>query len=224
MSRFDFTKLRTRFITAIILAPIALFAIYSGGWLFWILVAVFFGLAQYELYWLMRKIEGLPMLYPAVFVYLCVCFAAFLMVGSGRNAEALVLMVMVIASDVGAYFFGKLIGGPKMAKRISPNKTWAGLVGAVLCPALVLFCYESFAHWNHESLHWGILLTYLIFGGIIGLSGQAGDILVSLLKRMAKVKDTGTLLPGHGGALDRIDSLMLASVAFIALEYVLYNV
>lgn len=94
------------------------------------------------------------------------------------------------------------IGGPKMAPAISPNKTWAGLGGAVAAGILALWGLSAVTVF-HIPLHFMIF-----FGAVIALSGQAGDLLVSFLKRKAGVKDTGTLIPGHGGLLDRIDLRM----------------
>jgi len=224
LSRFDLKKLRTRFITAIIVAPISLFAIYAGGWLFWILIAGFFIVSQKEWFDLARKLTQRTVVYPLGILYLCLCFGAFFLIGNDKNAQALLLLVMVIASDVGAYFFGKILGGPKMAKSVSPNKTWAGLIGAMLCPALIMAGFDMAFMAEQHALQLFYVVIYFFAGALVGLCGQMGDILVSLMKRKAAVKDTGTILPGHGGVLDRIDSLLLASLAFYVIEYVLRHV
>ena len=187
--------------------------------MFWILLGVFFVISHKEWFDLSKKLKGRAALYPLGAVYLCVCFWAFFLIGNDRNIQALLLLVMVIASDVGAYFFGKVIGGPKLAKTISPNKTWAGMAGAMLCPALVMMGFDAVLMLEVHAFDPYYLAIYFIFGAVIGASGQIGDIVVSYMKRKAQVKDTGTILPGHGGILDRIDSLLLASLAFIVLEY-----
>ena len=221
LSRFDLKKLRTRFITAIIVAPISLFAIYAGGWLFWILITGFFIVSQKEWLDLAKRLPQRNVLYPLGILYLCICFGAFFLIGNDKNAQALLLLVMVIASDVGAYFFGKILGGPKMAKSVSPNKTWAGLIGAMLCPAIIMAGFDMVFMAEHHGFQIFYVVIYFFAGALVGLSGQMGDILVSLMKRKASVKDTGTILPGHGGVLDRIDSLLLASLAFYVIEYIL---
>lgn len=114
-------------------------------------------------------------------------------------ALALWTVAIVSATDIGAYFAGRAIGGPKLAPRISPNKTWAGLIGGVVAAAVI-----------------GALLAMLFslppllgaLGGGLAVLAQLGDLFESWLKRRAGVKDSGTWLPGHGGALDRLDGLV----------------
>jgi len=224
LSRFNLTKLKTRFVTAMIVAPASLFVIYAGGWMLWVLLAGVFIVAQKEWFDLAKKLKARRVLYPLGGLYICLCFGAFFLIGNDRNMQALLLLVMVISSDVGAYFFGKFIGGPKMAKTISPNKTWAGFGGAMLCPALAMLVFDLFVTSSGANMTSSMASSFYIihslaFGAMIGASGQVGDILVSYMKRLAHVKDTGTILPGHGGVLDRIDALLLASVMFILLEY-----
>lgn len=224
LGNIDPGKLKTRVLTAAIIAPISFIMVYYGGWPLLLIMAAFFVLAQWEWFWLAKKLKHFFLVYPLGVIYLCFCFYCFHIIGEERSFAAVLLLLLVIVSDVGAYFSGKIIGGPKMAKKISPNKTWAGLGGAMLTPAIVLILAELlFLDYNLQK---GVIayLVFFVFGCLIGICGQMGDILISLMKRMANVKDTGTLLPGHGGVLDRIDSLLLATPAFIALEYVMGNV
>ncbi len=112
------------------------------------------------------------------------------------------LMLVTWATDIFAYFAGRSIGGPKLAPRISPNKTWAGLVGGMAGAAVV----GALAAWL-----FGIsaeLPGFLWLGGAMGLLAQLGDLYESRVKRRLGVKDSGTLLPGHGGVLDRLDGLL----------------
>lgn len=220
-STLELTKLKKRALTALIVAPISFFAIYQGGLVFLVLLAAFFTLSHYEWWQMAKKLTPFSLYYPLGVVYLCFCFFCFYKVGIGKNLDAVIVLLLVITSDVGAYFAGKLIGGPKMAAKISPNKTWAGLGGAMLCPAIILVCVEIVQPGKANMMMLGL---YLFFGALIGLFGQIGDILVSLMKRRAQVKDTGNLLPGHGGVLDRIDSLLLAVPVFMVLEYLIAEV
>ena len=119
------------------------------------------------------------------------------------------LMVGIWASDSGAYAAGKIIGGPRLAPRVSPNKTWAGLAGAMAGPALVGLVMGLV--WPDGPAA-GLLA---LLGLAIGLVGQAGDLVESAAKRHAGVKDSGQLVPGHGGVLDRVDAL-LAAALFVA--------
>jgi phosphatidate cytidylyltransferase len=110
------------------------------------------------------------------------------------------LFATVWATDIGGYAFGRTLGGPKLAPRISPNKTWAGLLGAMLCAAAT---GAGFA----QALP-GNWLAATLTGGALAVVAQMGDLFESWLKRRAGVKDSGALLPGHGGLLDRIDGLL----------------
>ena len=113
------------------------------------------------------------------------------------------LVAVVVACDVMAYFTGRAVGGPRLAPRISPAKTWAGLGGAVAGGLLVgAFLAQAF------------VLSDAVVGGLAGavaaLVAQGGDVLESAVKRRAGVKNSGRLIPGHGGVLDRIDGYMTA--------------
>ncbi len=115
----------------------------------------------------------------------------------------------VVATDVGAYFCGRLIGGPKLWPRVSPNKTWSGLAGGVMAAALVGAAY---ARWLPSPS-----LAHLMMAGAgLAVAAQAGDLAESALKRRFGTKDTSTLIPGHGGFMDRIDGLATASIAAAA--------
>lgn len=120
--------------------------------------------------------------------------------------ETLVLWVFFVtwATDIMAYFAGRAIGGPKLAPRISPNKTWAGLIGGMAGAGLVGWAIATW--FEMEPL-------FFWLGAPIALIAQAGDLYESWEKRRAGVKDSGRLLPGHGGVLDRLDGLLAAALA-----------
>ena len=117
------------------------------------------------------------------------------------NGELLTLWALasVWATDIGAYFAGRLIGGPKLMPRLSPNKTWAGLGGGMVAALLVGL---AFARWG------GVPMLLALGGPLWAVVAQAGDLFESGLKRQAGVKDSGDLLPGHGGVLDRLDGVV----------------
>ena len=117
------------------------------------------------------------------------------------------LMLVTWATDIFAYFAGRSIGGPKLAPRISPNKTWAGLIGGMAGAAAI----GGLAAW---WLDMGSPFLYL--GAAMGLLAQLGDLYESRVKRRLGVKDSGTLIPGHGGVLDRLDGLLPVIVATLA--------
>lgn len=123
----------------------------------------------------------------------------------GRNT-VLWLFAVVWATDIGAFAAGRLIGGPRLAPRISPNKTWAGLVGGMAAAAAA----GALAAWALAMPGSGGLAA---FGGFLGLLSQAGDLWESMVKRRSGKKDSGSLIPGHGGVLDRLDGMMAAAPA-----------
>lgn len=126
---------------------------------------------------------------------------------SGSGLELVIwLVVAVWLTDAGGYFFGKTIGGPKLAPRISPNKTWAGLGGGILLATL----------WSMAALSWGYdhaIGPAVAAAVCIALLAQLGDLSVSAVKRRFGVKDASGLIPGHGGVLDRLDGMLLTGPA-----------
>lgn len=132
----------------------------------------------------------------------------------------LTLLCIVWASDSFAYFAGRAIGGPKLAPKISPKKTWAGFFGSSLgagAVAAAFACPWVLAHTGQHTIgHMGAG-GYFAMGFVLAMFGQAGDLLISFFKRRYGVKDTGNLIPGHGGILDRIDALLLVALVFGAI-------
>jgi phosphatidate cytidylyltransferase len=119
------------------------------------------------------------------------------------------LAMTVIATDVGAYFSGRIIGGPKLWRRVSPNKTWAGLAGAM---GLSAICSAVFS-----QLALGYVELFLsLLAALTAIVAQSGDLIESAYKRHFGVKDSGAILPGHGGVLDRLDG-MLSATLFVAI-------
>ena len=116
----------------------------------------------------------------------------------------LFLLAICISTDVGGYIFGKLIGGKKLTT-ISPNKTYSGAIGSLFLSIIVGYLYYQIQ--NNLFL---LNINIFIFIILISLISQMGDLFISFLKRRAKIKDTGFILPGHGGILDRIDGMLLA--------------
>jgi phosphatidate cytidylyltransferase len=119
----------------------------------------------------------------------------------------LYILLIVVVTDVAAYFCGRMIGGPKLWPRVSPNKTWAGLIGAVFSAAAAGWIYAGYCPVpaSPEKLAIG--------GGLLALIAQAGDFAESALKRRFNAKDASQLIPGHGGFMDRVDGLTTAAIA-----------
>lgn len=243
--------LKTRVLSALVMAPVVLAAVWAGGWFFRALIAV--GAVAAAVEWVnlvpsARKAPALALSVAGVLLAFAVQIAigpleavivaavfavAVALVGGGADRGLLGIgvlyvaagvlglvwlrdlsvgglslflftMLSVWATDVGAYAAGRTIGGPKLAPRISPKKTWAGLIGGMVSSALV---------------GWGIAAAFgaqrpiLAFavGGLLAVVAQAGDLFESAVKRRFNVKDSGHLIPGHGGILDRIDGLLVAA-------------
>lgn len=126
------------------------------------------------------------------------------------------ICVIVWSADIFAYFAGRIIGGPKLAPAISPKKTWAGLAGAVFGSAIASLIFANFA--QLESI--GILTA---LAGVLAIVEQGGDLFESALKRFHNVKDAGSLIPGHGGVIDRVDGLIAVSVAAVLIGFFRMN-
>ena len=143
--------------------------------------------------------------------------------GTGAHwsrALLIAIIVLVVSTDISAYFVGRAIGGPKIAPNISPSKTWAGLGGGMIG---AFFALLAFSTWTASSAGMSIsgfeiaglfadwrqaLLPCLLIGGIGAITAQTGDFFESWMKRRAGVKDSGRLIPGHGGLFDRVDGLL----------------
>lgn len=129
----------------------------------------------------------------------------------GGFVIAACLFVVVWAVDVGAYAFGRTLRGPKIAPAISPSKTWAGLFGGVVCASLVVLLFSrAFAFGEFEN----VALFSLVTGTLFAVLAQIGDFFESWMKRRADVKDSGALIPGHGGLFDRVDGLLPVAIVF----------
>ena len=154
-----------------------------------------------------NPLHGLWMAAGAIYIGAAALALAWLRIGTNSGLGAVLwLLLSVWASDALAYTAGRMIGGPRLAPRISPNKTWAGLGGAMLGAAIVSFLFGFF--WNEGP---GPMLM-AIAGLVIGLVGQGGDLLESFAKRRFGTKDSSALIPGHGGVLDRVDALMAVTL------------
>jgi len=142
------------------------------------------------------------------YLYIAIPALSLLVLGWAWFGIVFWVMVVTWSTDIFAYFAGRSIGGPKLAPRISPKKTWAGLgggvIGAAVFGALAAHLFDLGA-------------PFLFLGGLMGLIAQGGDLYESWMKRRAGVKDSGTILPGHGGALDRLDGLLPVVVATLGL-------
>ena len=152
------------------------------------------------------------LLWGRVYITTLLGFLLLLREPPGGFLPVLTLFLAVWVSDAGAYFFGRFWGKRRLLVTVSPKKTWAGAFGALFCTAMLLFLLAPQLGFSRPS---GLLI-----GLLLSLAGQCGDLAESVLKRWAQIKDSGTLLPGHGGVLDRLDSLLFAApVAYLLFSY-----
>tara|TARA_X000001036_G_scaffold29388_1_gene24253 strand:- start:161 stop:622 length:462 start_codon:yes stop_codon:yes gene_type:complete len=118
----------------------------------------------------------------------------------------LFIAIICISTDIGGYIFGKLLKGPKLTK-LSPNKTYAGVIGSFLLAIIIIILFFEL---TFNIFNFRFDLETLIFVLAVSLVSQIGDIIISYFKRLSKIKDTGNIIPGHGGILDRIDGMIFA--------------
>lgn len=216
--------LLVRFVSAVAMAGAAVIALWLGSW-FWVgFVVLLAGLVLWEWNGIVSKFGGSALSEIAwQFVgAIYVGAAALAMVQVRFNYETLaVIMVFiapVVAVDVGAYFAGRLIGGPRILPSVSPSKTWAGLLGGIVAATLICILAEIYDIGpGAQNAGFGLVgfVGALVTGTLIAVIAQAGDFFQSWMKRRADVKDSGNLMPGHGGIFDRLDG-------FIAVFFVLF--
>ena len=185
-----------RILSSIILIPLALYIIVQGSFVLMFFTVTCFLVSCYEWHKMTKKkfykIYGFPFLFCSFFTfYELDLFLVFFVI------------LICISTDIGGYFFGKIFKGPKLTK-ISPNKTYAGMLGGYFLSLISLTVIINLIDYSHIPIQI-FLLTLLI-----STVSQIGDIIVSYFKRLSKTKDTGRIIPGHGGLLDRIDGMIFA--------------
>lgn len=224
------SDLPVRIASALVLLALAAAALALGG--MWLdgFIALFAVVGLVEFLILVRKATA------NVFYQLAGMLAALIYVGLAAAAllvmpllALIVTLATVIFTDVGAYFVGRAVGGPKIAPAISPSKTWAGLAGGMIAAGVWMALAAGVVGATIGALapspDIALKPQHLAIGAAIGaglaVAAQAGDFLESWLKRKAGVKDSSRLIPGHGGVLDRIDGLLPVAliVGFIGVRF-----
>ena len=196
-----------RILSSIVLIPVSLFFIAKGSYLFNIFIFICFFVAVYEWHQMNNK---------KIYFYLGLLFLilSFLSVYLLRNhIDGLVLFLFVlltcIGTDVGGYLFGKLLKGPKLIK-ISPNKTYSGMFGGFFLSIIFTYLFLTNIKFLGFETDYSFEKRDFIEILAISLISQIGDLIISYFKRISKVKNTGKIIPGHGGLLDRIDGMIFA--------------
>jgi len=200
-------ELIKRTVSSIILIPISLFFIIKGEIFFNFFVIIMLLITLYEWHFLsLKKAFYLP-----GFIFIILSFYTFFILRhEGDYRIFLLILLTCVATDIGGYVFGKIFKGPKLTK-ISPNKTYAGMFGGFLLSVILASIFFnnlsnlSLAESNGEI---GIQIMLIVLS--ISFISQVGDIVISFFKRKSKIKNTGKIIPGHGGLLDRIDGMIFA--------------
>ena len=198
-------ELTKRVSSSLILIPIVVFVIIKGSILFNFFIIISFIIAAYE--WLKMSKKNVQKIFGLFFIIFS--FYTIFQIRNDFNQDyfhILFIAIICISTDIGGYIFGKLLKGPKLTK-LSPNKTYAGVIGSFLFAIIitVLFFELTFKIFNFI-----FEVETFIFVLTVSLVSQIGDIIISYFKRLSKIKDTGNIIPGHGGILDRIDGMIFA--------------
>ena len=197
-----------RILSSIILIPITIFFIFKGSFFFNFFIFICFLISIYE--WQMMSKKKFYNILGHIFILFSYYSVFFIRNNLEENSLFIFLAILLIciSTDVGGYIFGKFFKGPKLTK-ISPNKTYAGVFGSFFLSIVFINILAQYSFFLTDQLiNFGIV--EFIFVLIISLVSQIGDITISYFKRISKIKDTGNLIPGHGGLLDRIDGMIFA--------------
>ena len=207
-------ELQKRILSSLILIPLSFFFIIKGSYLFNFFLFICFCLTIYEWHMMSKR----KIYYLSGIIFLIFSFFLTYSLRNVSNEQSLLFFLFVIticiSTDVGGYIFGNLFKGPKLTK-LSPNKTYSGMIGSYF-----LAIISSLLLIKNSNLITGktydVTLELFVMVVLISTISQIGDLIVSFFKRLSKIKDTGNLIPGHGGLLDRIDGLLFAMpVAYI---------
>ncbi|MDB0038683.1 phosphatidate cytidylyltransferase [Candidatus Pelagibacter sp.] len=202
-----------RILSSIILIPTVLFFIIKGSFLFNFFIFICFLITTYE--WLKLSKNNLFKLFGTIFIVI-----SFYTIFNIRNEfdrdyyHLLLVATICVSTDIGGYIFGNIFKGPKLTK-ISPKKTYSGVIGSFL---LSLIFTNLFLEFSSNVQTFEFTKEMFLFILLVSFVSQIGDIIISYFKRKSKIKDTGTIIPGHGGILDRIDGVIFA----IPFSYVLF--
>ncbi len=211
-------EITKRILSSLVLIPIALFFIIKGSFFFTFFLATCFLITLYEWH-MMSKTKTYNIF---GFMFLIFSFYSVYFIRNELDKHGLLIFLFIVlvcvSTDIGGYVFGKLFKGPKLTK-ISPKKTYAGVFGgyflSIIFTQILINYSELFRDQNFGR-------DEFVFVLIISTVSQVGDIIISYFKRLSKIKDTGNLIPGHGGILDRIDGMLFAFPFYFIFYLIFY--
>tara|TARA_B100000242_G_scaffold288968_1_gene257974 strand:+ start:613 stop:1260 length:648 start_codon:yes stop_codon:yes gene_type:complete len=193
-----------RLLTSFFIIPLALFFIIKGSLFYIFFLGIIFLISTYEWFELTKNLKFSKII-GTIFILFSIYSAYLLRNEKGVYVFIFILLISVL-TDIGGYLFGKTFKGPKLTK-ISPNKTYSGVIGSFFLSIFGgLIYYKLFMGNIPLRIEQHIVVLTIIV--IISLVSQLGDLIISFFKRITKIKNTGKILPGHGGLLDRIDGII----------------
>ncbi len=200
-------ELFTRILSSLILIPIVFFLIHKGSIFFNFFILIIFLITIYEWHYLsFKKAYYLP-----GFIFVIFSFYTFYFLRNENDYNFFLLILLIcLATDIGGYIFGKVLKGPKLTK-ISPNKTYSGMMGSFVLSILSTIIYLdnlTFLSLSYPNIEMGVKIVFIVLS--TSFVSQVGDLIISYFKRKSKIKNTGKIIPGHGGILDRIDGMIFA--------------
>ena len=211
-------ELQKRIFSSIILIPVSFFFIVQGSLTFIFFLSLIFLVTSLEWFHMTKK-NDLLRIFGLFFLLFSFFSTIYLREYNGLNFF-LFLIIVCIFTDIGGYIFGKTFKGPRLTK-VSPKKTYSGVIGSFLMALLFGFIYIKYFGKKSRILLETDPIFVILLILFISLASQIGDLIISYFKRKAKLKDTGKILPGHGGILDRIDGLIFVFPALFVLALII---
>ena len=200
------SELVKRILSSIILLPLAFYFLLAGSFFSIFFIIICFIISCYE--WSKMNKNS----YNKIFGFIFLLFAFYTFYHLSIEMFLLIFVILIcVSTDIGGYAFGKIFKGPKITK-ISPNKTYAGMIGGYLFSLICLSIIINYM--SYTATYFQLFLITFLLSSV----SQAGDIIVSFFKRKAGIKNTSTLIPGHGGLLDRIDGMIFAVPTLYIIE------
>ena len=201
-------ELKNRILSSIFLVPFSLFFIIKGSYFLNIFILICLIISFYEWYLMSKnKLYNIP-----GYLFLIISFSILYILRNDNDfglTTIMLILIICVSTDIGGYIFGQIFKGPKLIK-ISPNKTYSGMFGSFFLSIFIICIFLNY--YNIHIIASAEIISFQDFMFVIIISSisQIGDIFISFFKRKSKIKNTGKLIPGHGGILDRIDGMIFA--------------
>ncbi len=214
-------ELQKRVLSSIILIPVSFFFIIQGSFTFIFFLSLVFLATSFEWFKMTKKNDFIK-IFGLFFLFFSFFSTVYLRQYIGLNFF-LFLIIVCMFTDIGGYIFGKTFKGPKLTK-VSPKKTYSGVIGSFLTSLLFGLIYIKYLGQKSRILLETDFIFIILLILFISLVSQIGDLIISFFKRKARLKDSGKILPGHGGFLDRIDGIIFVMpITYLCVLPILIN-